>query len=128
MTAGLVSCGGGGDEAMPMLPMEAGEWRRGTLERPAAAEAPETARKLGVREWVRTTYVRDGLTVKVAAFAFGAEASAFEAQQKWANGGGTMSFYRGRYLAEVRAPALAMTDALAFSGELEREWLKPEQR
>lgn len=125
---GLAACSGGPETpALPPLPLEAGSWRRAALEYPPLPEAPELARTLGAREWARTRYTRDGEQILVSAFAFAAEASAFEAQQKWTHQRGGMSFHRGRRFVVFSAPTISMTELLAFSGDLEKAWLPPSQ-
>lgn len=119
------SCGGDSGPALPALPMEVDGWKRAALEYPPAAEAPEQARALGVREWARTRYLRNGEELKLSAFAFGSETAAFEAQQKWTRPRHVTTFYKGPLFVVCETPTLTMTETIAFTGALETAWLKP---
>ena len=76
-------------------------------------------------QWVRTSYKNSysGGSVLVEAFGMPNDSSAFEAQQKWRNEPGTVSFRRGNVFAVCSSPTETTPSLISFSKILENAWL-----
>lgn len=112
---------------IPVPPASFEGWTRVGLETPPLDQAPEAIRALKPAQWVRTSYKQkdSGGSVLVEAFGMPTDASAFEAQQKWRNEPGTVSFRKGNVFS-VCSSATETTQALIlFSQKLETAWLPP---
>lgn len=128
----IPGCGRTGGLTLEPLPAQAGEWTRVEFEMQQGGSglenAPGLAKELGARAWAGARYRRGGVEARVEAFLFASEASAFEAQQKWARGPDRMTFYKGARFVECSSAELPAPDLIRFAEALEAAWLKPAQR
>lgn len=99
-----------------------GGWQRVTLDTPPAAEAPEPLRSLKPAQRVRASYRRNGIQIGVDAYALPSQASAFEAQQKWRNGGDSLGFQNGNVFVVCSSESAGQAGLVAFSRLLEQTW------
>lgn len=125
----LAGCGGSGQPLIPEPPVAFERWDRAGLERPPVVQAPEGIRALKPAQWVRTSYRNkdSGGSVLVEAFGMPVESSAFEAQQKWRNEPGTVSFRNGKVFAVCSSPTEGTQSLITFSRQLETAWLPARQ-
>jgi hypothetical protein len=128
LSASLWACSASRTPELPALPAQAGGWTRTALDHGSPGEPPQLARTLGARSWAHAVYESAGRRADVRAFVFPAEASAFEAQQKWRRGEGVTTFYQGPYFAVCESPGLTAAELTAFARGLESAWLPPPPR
>ena len=110
---------------IPVPPESFGGWSRAGMETPPVDQAPEAIRALKPVQWIRMSYRNPyaGSSVLVEAFGMPTDASAFEAQQKWRNEPGTVSFRKGNVFAVCSSPTDTTQSLIAFSKRLESAWL-----
>lgn len=110
---------------IPVPPASFERWDRAGLDTPPVDQAPEAIRALKPVQWVRTSYRNKdaGASVLVEAFGMPTDSSAFEAQQKWRNEPGTVSFRKGNVFAVCSSPTETTQSLIAFSKKLETAWL-----
>ncbi|MCP5116270.1 MAG: hypothetical protein GY953_36035 [bacterium] len=97
------------------------DWHLNTSEAIAAETVPGLVRTLGLEQARRAVY--DGpeaLTVVV--YEMGAEAAAFELQQKWQPGPGRLTFYSGPRFVLLESPTLDHPSLAALGQSLEKHW------
>jgi len=114
---------------IPVPPAAFEGWARAGLDTPSLDQAPEAIRALKPVQWVRTSYRNKDSrsSVLVEAFGMPTDSSAFEAQQKWHNEPGTVSFRHGNVFAVCSSPTETTQSLVAFSKKLETAWL-PQSR
>jgi hypothetical protein len=114
---------------IPVPPASFENWVRAGLDTPPVDQAPESIRALKPVQWVRTSYKNTyaGSSVLVEAFGMPTDSSAFEAQQKWRNEPGTVSFRKGNVFAVCSSPTETTQSLILFSQKLEIAWLPPSQ-
>lgn len=112
---------------IPVAPAAFEVWTRTGLDTPPVDQAPEAIRARKPEQWVRMSYTRSdsGGSVLVEAFGMATDSSAFEAQQKWRNEPGTISFRRGNVFAVCSSPTETTQSLIDFSKKLETAWLPP---
>ena len=110
---------------IPVPPDSFEGWARAGLDTPPLDQAPEAIRALKPAQWVRTSYRNkdSGGSVLVEAFGMATDASAFEAQQKWRNEPGTVSFRKSNVFAVCSSPTETTQSLIVFSKRLETAWL-----
>lgn len=79
-------------------------------------QAPELARKLGLRRWETAVY-RAKEEIDVQVFQMNAEANAFEMMQKWNKAEGAV-FFKGPYVLVATSPTLPRQVVLEFVQDL----------
>ena len=114
---------------IPVPPDGFENWARAGLDTPPVDQAPSAISVLKPVQWVRTSYKnRDSHgSVLVEAFGMPTDSSAFEAQQKWRNEPGTVSFRKGNVFAVCSSPTETTQSLIAFSKKLEAAWLPSKQ-
>jgi hypothetical protein len=114
---------------VPVLPASFENWDRAGLDTPPVDQAPEAIRALKPLQWVRASYRNKHSrgSVLVEAFGMPTDASAFEAQQKWRNEPGAVSFRNGNVFAVLSSPTETTQSLIALSKKLETEWLRSSQ-
>ncbi len=111
--------------AVPVPPASFEGWTRAGLESPPLDQAPEAIRALKPVQWLRASYKNrnSGGSVLVEAFGLPTDASAFEAQQKWRNEPGTVSFRKGNVFAVCSSPTETTPSLITFSKQMESAWV-----
>ncbi len=113
---------------IPLPPTTVAGWGTTGTEVPDISAAPEQARSLGAKQWMRAGFERAGTRISVEAFAMPSETSAFEAQQKWRRGEGVTTFYKGSIFVICSAREMEMSELLGFAEALEGAWLSGASR
>lgn len=120
----LCACAGKTQQALlPLPPASVAGWGSSGTEIPELDAAPQQARALGAKQWMKAGFERAGATIAVEAYAMPSETSAFEAQQKWRRGAGMTSFYKGKIFVTCASPEMEMNELLGFAEALEGAWL-----
>lgn len=115
----IFGCGRSTDFAVFSFPSTVGTgWKLGSAARASAEEAPEEARRLGLRGVARAVYKgEEDLTITV--YHMTSQAGAFELNQKWRAEPDRLAFQRGEYFIVLESQGMENHALTAVAEEFE---------
>ena len=118
LLATLLSCGSPTPAAF-QFPSPAGPWKLKEARDLPAANAPEEARRLGLKRGQVAEYEGHG-RLEAEVYELTSDAAALEMEQTWRPAADTVAFHRAGYFAVIRWQNAARADVSAFVLELEK--------
>jgi len=115
----LVACGRPAARAF-VFPQTVAMWRLKEVRGVAPADAPEQARKLGVKNAQTAQYEASGL-LDVEIYELTSDAAALEMEQTWKPGADTVAFHGASYFAVVRWKNASREEVGAFVRQMQKQ-------
>jgi hypothetical protein len=114
----LLSCGSP-TPALFQFPSTAGPWKLKEAKDLPAVNAPEQARRLGLKRAQMAEYEGPG-RLEAEVYELTSDAAAFEMEQTWRPVADTVAFHQAAYFAVIRWQNAARSDVSAFVREMQK--------
>jgi hypothetical protein len=115
----LLSCSRGRESTEFTFPQSVEAWRLKQVKNTAPADAPEQARRLGLKRAQAAEYEGPG-QLKMELYEFISDASALEMEQTWKPAANTVAFHQGSYFTVIHWENADRAAVSGFVREMEK--------